>query len=145
MGTFDNILARGRKAKTFLLKRQVAEAGVAFLTLVGYADGSMDEEEYASMEEIYEADPVMKAFPFATLNAKHTELAKQFNIGKMLGQRACLKELRDIREEEADARDRIVLLAMALADKGGGTSDAEKDALRKGIKELGLVPADYDL
>jgi tellurite resistance protein len=152
MGILDTILAKSQQGKTVVMERQTAEAVVAFMTMVAAAPsdekpdepGVIDEAEYQAMEAIYDKDAVMKAFPFSTLNGKHVELMQQFSIGLLLGQRACLAELRDIRSKKPEVREKVVLLAMAVAAKGG-TSEHEKNALRKGIKELGLDPAEFNL
>lgn len=128
--------------------RETAEAVVAAMVGVAYADGQMEDAEKEKIKKAFAVNPILKQFPQATLVSKFSELSGlcEFDAGD--GQDACIKELRDVgvKEGNYDKRKNILRMAIAVAKADAeGMEDAEHAFLLRCCAEMDVAPAEVGI
>lgn len=126
--------------------KETAEAVVAIMTGVAYADGELEDSEKAKMSQAFRTHPLMSQFDTGQLMAKFSELSGQFALDVAIGQDACLKELKDV-GTRAPMEKRVVILRLgvAAAKADGEIEPAERDFLRRCAETLNVQLAEVGL
>lgn len=125
--------------------KETAEAVVAIMTGVAYADGELEDAEKQKMAKAFTIHPLMKQFETSLLTAKFTELSTQCDFDSAIGQEACLKELRDTARAPMEKRITIMQMGVAAAKADGEIEAAERDFLAKCANTLGVQLSEVGL
>jgi len=118
--------------------KQTAEAVVAVMTGVAFADGELEEGEKAKMTQAWRSHPIMSQFELGVLTGKFSQLSGQFALDTDLGLDACLKELEDIKAAPMEKRVVVMRLGIAAAKADGEIEPAERAFLQRCAQTLGI-------
>lgn len=126
--------------------KETAEAIVAIMTGVAYADGELEQEEKAKMAKAFTINPILAQFDFSVLKVKFDELAGQCEFDADLGLDACVKELKDVGSNAPmEKRVTIMRLGVASAKADGEIEPAEHTFLARCAQTLGVQLSEVGL
>ncbi len=126
--------------------KEAAEAIVAIMTGVAYADGELEKEEKAKMAGAFRINPILSQFDFSILTKKFDELSNQCEFDADIGLDACIKELRDVGNNATmEKRITIMRLGVASAKADGEIEDTERQFLARCAAELGVELSEVGL
>ena len=126
--------------------KETAEAIVAIMTGVAYADGELEKEEKAKMAGAFRINPILSQFDFSTLTKKFDELSAQCEFDADMGLDACLKELKDVGSNATmEKRVTIMRLGVASAKADGEIEDKERQFLARCGEVLGVQLSEVGL
>lgn len=126
--------------------KETAEAIVAIMTGVAYADGELEDAEKKKMAAAFKTHPILSQFDMSILTKKFDELASQCDFDADIGMDACLKELKDVGSSGAmDKRITILRLGVASAKADGEIEDEERKFLARCADTLGVQLSEVGL
>ena len=126
--------------------KETAEAIVAIMTGVAYADGELEREEKAKMAGAFRINPILSQFDFSVLTKKFDELSNQCEFDADVGLDACIKELKDVGSNATmEKRITIMRLGVASAKADGEIEDKERQFLARCGEVLGVQLSDVGL
>jgi len=141
-GGVDDLRAQAQK----FADKQTAEAVVAVMTGVAFADGEFEPEEKAKFKAALGMNPLLKQFEIGSLLAKHTELVGVYDFDIDMGHEAALKELRDVGSRAPHEKRMLILrLGVAAARADGEIEPEEVAFLRRCAEVLGLSMSEVGL
>jgi tellurite resistance protein TerB len=145
-GAFKERLADLQAAGARFRDKETAEAIVAVMTGVAFADGELEEAEQRKLAAAFQHHPILSQFDTAVLTDKFDQLVKQFSLDTDLGLSACLKELKDIARRAKHEQKIIVMqLGLASAKADGEIEPAERAFLARCADSLGVRLAEIGL
>lgn len=106
--------------------KETAEAIVAVMCGVTYADGEAKPAEKAKFAAAIRINPILKQFDATLLLKKWNDLAEQCEFDGASGLDACLKELADVAGAEKPQKVIILKLGMAAAKADGDAGAQEQ-------------------
>lgn len=118
-----------------------AEASMAVCARVANADGTIQEEEKATVAELIRELPELKEFKFEELYRlfeKHCEALAKGATGMVITERA-IGAIKD----DSGAAAAAMQVGVAIAKADGKFEESEKQALRECAQVLGLDPTVY--
>ena len=144
-GKLDDTVASFNTGVAKFKTRETAEAIVAIMTGVSFADGAFEPEERKKMVQAFTKHQILSQFDFSVLKRKHDELVDVFDLDIDEGLVACLRELQDVVKAPQEQREAILRAGVMLAKADGEFEEEEKAFLRRCAKTLGLDSAEYGL
>lgn len=141
-GSVDDLKAQAQK----FADKETAEAIVAIMTGVAYADGEFEPQEKEKFKAALGMNPLLKQFEVGTLLAKHNELVATYEFDIDMGHDAALKELRDVGSRAPHEKRLLILrLGVAAARADGEIEPQEIEFLRRCAEALGLSLSEVGL
>lgn len=141
-GGIDDLRASAQR----FADKETAEAVVAIMTGVAYADGKFEVEEKAKFKGALTKNDLLSQFNPTVLLAKHVELANVYDFDLDMGHNAALKELRDVGARGAKEKRLLILQLGVVTAKADGEIEGEELAfLRRCAEALGLTLAEVGL
>lgn len=131
-----------QKAASRMVNRETAEAIVAVMTGVAYADGTFEPKEREKMVNAFRVHPVLAMFETRTLMEKFQELELCFTLDAALGHDACLKEIRDTAKRASEEQRLMILRIGLMVAKADGELEQEELAFLLRAAEVLGVPRD---
>ena len=126
--------------------KETAEAIVAVMTGVAFADGELEDAERRKLTAAFSADSTLAQFDQRVLAAKFDELSRQFSLDIDIGLDACLKELQDIaRRAKQEQRILVMRLGVMTAKADGEIEPAERAFLNRCGEVLGVELSEVGL
>ncbi|AKS06962.1 tellurite resistance TerB family protein [Pseudomonas trivialis] len=132
-----------KRAVKKLENRDLMQAIVGGCLLVAAADGEISKNESAQIDIQIRANKNLEHFGpeiTSTVNLYTEQLQASFRIGRM----TILREIRDIKNNPADAEEVFVNM-LAVAEGDGDISDQEMKVLAEVGNELGLRLKDFGI
>jgi tellurite resistance protein TerB len=124
-------------------RRDLMEAICAGSLLVAAADGKIEPEEIAKLDELVRSNPSLSHFGneiTSTINRISAQLNANYQVGKL----AAKRELADIKNVAADAEEVFVNM-IAIATSDGEVEPQELAVLKEIGLQFGLRAADYGI
>lgn len=123
-------------------KRDLMQATVGIALLVGWADGSLSDEEAVKIQKVLENTPALEGFGPEVKETfdKYNTVLK--DVGFLAGKVRILREIGDVKGDRQEAEDVFVTgITVALAD--GSMDDKERGILEEVGNIFGLRLASY--
>jgi tellurite resistance protein len=125
--------------------KEAAEAIVAIMCGVAYADEGASSAEKGKFAAATKVNPILKQYDASMLLKKWADLAEQCEFDIPTGLDACLKELADICHIPIEKRITVLKLGIAAARSDGETSPLERDYLCRCADVLDVPAAEIGL
>lgn len=126
--------------------KETAEAVVAIMAGVAFADGELEETERKKMAAAFGTHPLLSQFDMSMLTTKFNELSAQFSLDVDIGHDACIKELKDVGSRAGmDKRVTILRLGVVSAKADGEIEPQERAFLVRCAQTLGVELAEVGL
>ena len=144
-GMFKNLRKKANVVATSnrrLENIDLIQATVGISLLVGWASGSLDDQEASKIQKTLANTPALEGF-----TAEVNEIYERYNavfkdVGFLAGKIRIMREIADIKAERQDAEDVYVTgITITLAD--GEVDDKEREILEEVGNLLGLRYSSY--
>lgn len=142
-GSFFKKANRTIEAVKKFENKDLVEATIAGALLIAAADGTIEDEEVAKLQEIIEALPAMQGYQseIGKIVDHYTKLLK---AGFALGKVQMMREIKDCKGSEQECED-IVVVALTVAGADGDLEEAEVGVLKDICKALNVSPSQFGL
>lgn len=121
--------------------KDLMEAMVAGAVLVAYVDGELEAEEVAKCKAIIGASSQLSAFGDEPMSV-FDKYCDKVEASKRMGKLDLMKEISDIKGN-LEGSQRVLIMAIEVADADGEIDQAEMDLLNEIAKKLDLKLSDY--
>ena len=143
MGFFSKKLFGAKASVKKLENRDLMQAIVGGCLLVAAADGEISKNESAQVDLQIRANKNLEHFG-AEITKQVNLFTEQLQAGFRLGRMNIMREIRDIKNNAADAEEVFVNM-LTVAEGDGDISPEEMKVLIEVGTELGLRPKDFGL
>lgn len=143
MGFFSKKLFGAKASVKKLENRDLMQAIVGGCLLVAAADGEISKNESAQVDLQIRANKNLEHFG-AEITKQVNLFTEQLQAGFRLGRMNIMREIRDIKNNPADAEEVFVNM-LTVAEGDGDISPEEMKVLIEVGTELGLRPKDFGL
>ena len=143
MGFFTKKLFGAKASVKKLENRDLMQAIVGGCLLVAAADGEISKNESAQVDLQIRANKNLEHFG-AEITKQVNLFTEQLQAGFRLGRMNIMREIRDIKNNPADAEEVFVNM-LTVAEGDGDISPEEMKVLVEVGTELGLRPKDFGL
>ena len=141
--------ARMFKKKTAAVKvelkkvenRDLMEAIVGGCLLVAAADGEIEKEETAKLDQLLRSNPRLSHYG-NEITALITRFTEQLEAGFRVGRMNILREIEDIKNDPKEAEEVFVNM-LTIAESDGEIEPEEQKVLEEVGRRLGLRVEDY--
>ena len=130
-------------AAKFARDRDFAEGTMAVCAMVANADGQVEPEERRKIGQFIRASDYFQGFDHTELVNLFERYSGFYEWDAEIGHDRCLKEIGQVRGDEK--RLLIVRVGMAIARADGELEPAERDAMQRVCRVLGLDPTEFGL
>ena len=143
MGFFSKKLFGAKASVKKLENRDLMQAIIGGCLLVAAADGEISKNESAQVDLQIRANKNLEHFG-AEITKQVNLFTEQLQAGFRLGRMNIMREIRDIKNNPADAEEVFVNM-LTVAEGDGNISPEEMKVLVEIGTELGLRPKDFGL
>ncbi len=137
----DRIADLKAGAARYARDRDFGEGVMAVCAMLAHADGDLEESEKKKVGQFIRSSDYLKDFDHTELLGYFDKFSREYEFDHDLGDDRCLKEIGQVNGDEK--RTLIARIGAAIAKADGEFEDAEKDAMRKVCRVLGLNPAEF--
>uniref|UniRef100_A0AAU6W376 Tellurite resistance protein n=1 Tax=Pseudomonas phage Cygsa01 TaxID=3138529 RepID=A0AAU6W376_9VIRU len=137
------MFGNGKVAAKKLENRDLMQAVVGGCLLVAAADGSISQDEANQIDKQLRANKNLEHFG-SEITEVTNRFTEQLTAGFLLGKMNILREIRDVKNNQADAEEVFVNM-IVVAQSDGDVSAKELEVLTQIGNELGLRVKDYGL
>ncbi|EBL7793884.1 tellurite resistance protein, partial [Salmonella enterica] len=117
------------------------EAIIGGCLLVSAADGEIEKEETAKLDQLVRSNPRLSHFG-NEITATITRFTEQLEAGFRVGRMNILREIEDIKNDPKEAEEVFVNM-LTIAEADGEIEPAEHKVLEEVGRRLGLRVEDY--
>ncbi|MEW7360906.1 tellurite resistance TerB family protein [Escherichia coli] len=117
--------------------RDLMEAIIGGCLLVSAADGEIEKEETAKLDQLVRSNPRLSHFG-NEITATITRFTEQLEAGFRVGRMNILREIEDIKNDPKEAEEVFVNM-LTIAEADGEIEPAEHKVLEEVGRRLGLV------
>lgn len=121
--------------------RDLMEAIIGGCLLVSAADGEIEKEETAKLDQLVRSNPRLSHFG-NEITATITRFTEQLEAGFRVGRMNILREIEDIKNDPKEAEEVFVNM-LTIAEADGEIEPAEHKVLEEVGRRLGLRVEDY--
>lgn len=121
--------------------KDLMEAMVCAAALIAYADGELEDEEVAKIQQILSSSKALEAFgsePETFFDKQCTVLEASYRMGRL----TVMKEIADCKGNQDEA-EMVLIMAIEVAFADGEMEPEEEKELNAIANKLGLKLADY--
>lgn len=133
--------ATARANKLLGVTKAEGELAMEAAALVAMADGVLQQEEQDKTEDLIESRPELVKIGIYELVKHFQATVNQAKVSQRMTKREVLERLRKV--TNATSRERILILAIEIADSSGGIGEAEEKILNEIAASLSLRLADF--
>lgn len=137
------MFGNGKVAAKKMENRDLMQAVVGGCLLIAAADGSISNDESNQIDKQLRANKNLEHFG-SEITETVNRFSEQLQAGFLLGKMNILREIRDIKNNQADAEEVFVNM-IVVAQSDGDVSPKELEVLTQIGNELGLRLKDYGL
>jgi len=137
------MFGNGKVAAKKMENRDLMQAVVGGCLLVAAADGSISNDESNQIDKQLRANKNLEHFG-SEITETVNRFTEQLQAGFLLGKTFILREIRDVKNNQADAEEVFVNM-IVVAQSDGDVSPKELEVLTQIGNELGLRLKDYGL
>lgn len=123
--------------------RDLMEAIVGAMILIGYADGECEKSELEKIERLIRANENLAHFG-SEITQVMGRFVEYMEAGPRLGTIKIMREVADIKNNPRDAEE-VFVLAITIAEADGEIEPAELKVLANLGRELGLRVQDFGI
>lgn len=123
--------------------RDLMQAVVGGCLLVAAADGEIEKSESDKIEQLLRSNQALEHFG-GEITATVSRFTEQLQAGFRVGRMNIMREIRDIKNNAADAEEVFVNM-ITVAEADGEIEPAELKVLAEVGRELGLRVQDYGI
>lgn len=142
-----NVIAARDKLATEVSKfrnQEFMEAVVSGCALVAAADGNVSADEKRKMAGFIQNSAELKVFDMSKVIASFNAVIEKFEFDNEIGRAEALRTIAKL-AKKPDAARLLVRVCCAIGGADGEFDEVEREACRAICRELGLIPADFDL
>lgn len=153
MSIFDKIKSVGKMftdnlddvVGKYVADTDFLEGAMAACAMIAASDeDGVEASEKAKTAAFLRTHPTMKHFGIGKATGLFSKFAGEFDFDYEMGCDSCLKEISEVRGDEAK-RTVVARLALAIAKSDADFGAQEKVAARRIVEALRLNPADFGL
>lgn len=122
--------------------KDLVEAVVYGCVMMAHADGELEDSELENLHKQLDANEIFDGFPKQELGKMIDRGVAFFEIGTLMGNKKCLKEIAEVAKNPAWA-DEVMMAVMTIAAADGDVEPGELKVAEQISKTLGLKLSEY--
>lgn len=132
-----NAVAEASNKIVRMENKDLVEGVVYGCVFMAHADGDLETEELENLHKQIDANEIFEGFPKQELGKMIDRAVAFYDVGKLMGDRKCLKQLAEVAKNPEWAEE-VMMAVMTIAAADGDVEPAEVKAGEAIAKTLGL-------